>query len=176
MWLARPERITCMNACLLWRLISIDHVVESVLTAASVGIDRVSPYVLFGVGCHARDVLGRYSSLCQSLRLILDLVEIARVWPDIDPRRPRPPSEREELIEDIDLPVFDASPLLEAALGGALVHAAERLGALDPEHIEGLSDRDILAIAREGAEAAIKRAGESMRKAIEQGQRIMDGM
>jgi hypothetical protein len=175
-WLARPERIQCMNAHFIWRLIMVDHVVESVMTAATIGIERASPYVLFGVGRHARDVLGRYSSRCQSLRLILDLVaENVRIFPDIDPWRPRPPREREELIEELDLPVLDGLPLLEAAFGGALVHAAQKLMELAPKRLDKLSDTDILGIAREGARIGYERSAERVQKSIHEGGRALFG-
>lgn len=167
-WLARPERIRCMNAHFLWRLVTADNVVESVTSATAIGIERVSPYVLFAIGRHARDVLGRYSSRCQSQRLIIDLVaERVRVLPDIDPWRPRPPRETEELIENLDLPVLDGSALLDAAFGGALVHTAQKLNEIDPDAFEKLSDSDILDLARDGAAIGFKRSEENLRKSFD---------
>lgn len=174
-WLARPERIRCMNAHFIWRLIMVDHVVESVTTAVGVGLERASPYVLFAVGRHARDVLGRYSSRCQSQRLMLELIPEVRFLPEIDPWWPRPPRERKDLIEDLDLPVLDGLPLVEAAFGGALVHAAQKLTELEPERMDKLSDADILDIAREGAAIGFKRSAERVRQSIDEGRRALFG-
>ena len=164
-WLAPAERIRCMNSRLLWTLVWHEHVLESVLTARMVGLERVSARTLSLIGKHARDALGRYASQCQSAKIIIDLIEVNDpLIPWIDPWRPR--LEKEPDLDDDELPMFDGKPMLDAALGGALVAIADQYPEPSPEAIEKLDSDEVAEVARRGAGIALERAQKSLRAGL----------
>lgn len=160
-WLARPANISCMNSRLLWSLVYNDRVLEAVLTTRQVQLSQLSSKTLWLIGRHARDVLGRYASRCQSRRIILQLfpIEIVKRIPWIDPwEGPRP---EEELATD-GVPWVDLEPLLDVALGGALVAINEKFGAPGQQQAEKLRDRDINGAAEQGAAVALDLGARSL--------------
>lgn len=165
-WLSPAERISCMNSRLLWILVWHEHVLESVLTARSIGIDRVSARVLGLIGGHARDVLGRYASRCESVRIILDLIEVNDpLIPWIDPWQPR--LEDEPSLDDGELPLIDINPMLEAALGGALVSIANDFPGLNEKQLDKLQGEQVMERARKGATAGYEKARQSLGASLE---------
>lgn len=171
-WLSPPARIHCMNARLLWHLVMSEHVLESVLTAREIGLSKVKVHVLALIGRHARDVLGRYASRCQSVRLIIDILQVRpKLIPEIDPWR-HPWDERVDLDDD-DLPMFDVSPMLDAALGGALVAINEAFGDVAPDKFDKLDERKVLQAAIKGAGVAMERAEVSFKSSFEKAGRIL---
>ena len=149
-WGSRPERIREMNTRLAFGVLYDGRVLEAVLTSTSVRLADLSPIALRLVGSHARDVLGRTASQCQSLRLILDLV-VQRALPDlipeVDPWWPKP--------ERTDPPArsdwVDGTALLDFALGGALVGLREALGEPNERNGDVDSDRIAEVMAESGA-------------------------
>lgn len=136
-WLSRPERIRCMNSRLHWSLLWDERVMEAVLTHTDVKLRSLDLHVIGLIGTHARDVLGRLAGRCQSVRLVLDLVyeRLPRLIPEIDPWWPEP----EPLREKFDgIGWLDASPLLDIALGGALVALREAFPEPDEKNVTEL--------------------------------------
>lgn len=165
-WLSPPARIRCMNSRLLWSLVWNERVLEAVLTARNIGIERVGPQTLSLIGQHARDALGRYASRCQSVKLIIDLFEFNRALiPEIDPWRPRLADDK--TFDDDDLPVFDFGPVLDAALGGALVAIGSEFERLEPKRLEALEGEQVMAVAQKGAQFAFDRARASIRVSLD---------
>lgn len=165
-WLSPPERIQCMNSRLLWYAMSNGRVLESVLTTRSVGIERVNVRALSLVGRHARDVLGRFVSRCQSQRIILDVIaDIPELIAEIDPWNPVVDDKRGD--ED-DLPLLDLAPMLDAALGGSLVMLNEQFPDGDVEDMEKLRTEEVLGVARKGAAIAFDRARQSLQRSLRQ--------
>ena len=160
-WLARPANISCMRSRLLWSLVYNDRVLEAVLTTRNVKFAELHPKTLWLIGRHARDVLGRYASRCQSRRIILDVlpIEVVERIPWIDPwNGPRP----EEGLATDGVPWVDLEPLFDVGLGGALVAINEKFGVPNKQESEKLSDRDINSVAERGAAAAIEVAAGSL--------------
>lgn len=161
-WLATPERIRCMNARLCWTLVWSDRVMEAVLSTADVKLSALDIGVIALIGRHARDVLGRYAGQCQSVRLIFDLVlqrAIPKLIPEIDPWMPEP----DRLVKTFDgVPWFDAEPLLDIALGGALVALREAFPNPDEKMAEQLDTGRLQEVmlrgSVEGLEMGIKSA------------------
>lgn len=165
-WLSPPARIRCMNSRLLWSLVWNERVLEAVLTARNIGIERVGAQTLSLIGQHARDALGRYASRCQSVKLVIDLFEFNReLIPEIDPWRPRLADDK--TFDDDDLPVFDFGPALDAALGGALVAIGGEFDRLDPKRMEALEGEQVMAVAQKGAQIAFDRARGSIRVSLD---------
>lgn len=121
-WLAPAERITCMNDRLWWELIWNHRLVEATLMDPSRSLREVAIADLRLIGVHARDVLGRTASPCQTLHFLLPYFEefYVELIPHIDPWYPWPDD-----LPRPPLPWIDVVPLLDVALGSALVALRE---------------------------------------------------
>jgi hypothetical protein len=157
-WLSRPERISCMNFRLLWEIVFDGHVLEAVLSASDTDIRQIPSPVLKLIGVHARDALGRAASRCQSTRLVIDLV-LERALPDLIPDvDPWLPHEDRRVLEWVD-----GSPLLDIALGGAVVALRREIGDVTEDvaakvDVDGLTER-----MSEGGAEAVRAAVREMR-------------
>lgn len=161
-WLAPRPRIKCMNSRLSWQLVWNDRVMEAVLSTTDIRLTDVNLHILKIIGQHARDVLGRFAGQCQSVRLILDLVlerAIPQLIPEIDPWLPE--SDRQSNgLDGIDW--FDASPLLDIALGGALVALREAIPQPDEKIVGGLETEKLDEILASGGSVGVERALKSI--------------
>ncbi|HUF86246.1 MAG TPA: hypothetical protein VMM59_02590, partial [Thermohalobaculum sp.] len=160
-WLAPPERIRCMNTRIAWRLVWSERVMEAVLSTTDIRLTRVRPHILWLIGKHARDVLGRYAGQCQSVRLILDLIvkpTIPELIPEIDPWLPEPPRRR-RAEDGIDW--FDGTPLVEMAFGAALVALREAIPQPDEKIVAELDTEKVAEVMAEGGRVGIEQAFKS---------------
>jgi hypothetical protein len=170
-WLSRPGNIACMNWRLIVRLVHAERVMEAVLTARDVRLEAVSVTTLMLIGRHARDVLGKYASRCQSRRLIIDLIwpEYEKLIPEIDPWRPRftPEELRERGLEPerIEATWINVDRVLDVALGAALVAVGEGLTFRGDDAQDDAVAKLAAAGAREGAERAFKALGDAVDRA-----------
>lgn len=168
-WIARPALIQCMRRRILWWLVWYERVLEAVLTRPDVELRKADLTILFDIGRHARDVLGLYASQCQSRRLALDLIVkyvprdfFWRLDPWIPiPRKPRIP-------EPDPVPWFDYEPLLDAALGGALVAIREQFPDPGGNIRERVTDAALDRIIDRGVETAVALAARSATAAADQ--------
>jgi len=157
-WIAPPERIACYHHALWWQITFHDRITEATLFDPDVSLEKIPVAVLSQIGAHARDVLGRRTSVCQTLEWELgwlrDLRLIEKAW--IDPWDPiaRLP---EEVKEDLPLPVFDARAIFDAALGGALV-AMRHACPEPPDEFDARLDKKLHGVRLEGAQWAMKQA------------------
>jgi hypothetical protein len=122
-WISSASSHNCFRRKLLWGLLYQHRIMEAVLATPDLSLREANVSLLYELGTHARDVLGRVASRCQTERLILDLVlpTIPELIPEIDPWEPPIPDPDPEP----RLPWFDPTPLLSMALGGALVALRE---------------------------------------------------
>ncbi len=163
-WLAPPERLACMHVRLAWRLVWHSRVLEAVLTTREIKLESVSVSTLRLIGVHARDVLGRTASRCQSLRLVLDLV-LERAWPELVPEiDPWLPETRRGKGDDILW--FDPHPVLDIAFGAALVALKENFPDPDPKDAESFDAKQVEAVIAEGARLGVARAQDSVKGAL----------
>lgn len=166
-WLARPERISCMNTRLIWTLLWDDRVMEAVLTTSDVRLTRIDLRTIGIIGRHARDVLGRFAGRCQSVRLALDLVlreALPRLIPEIDPWIP----EREGARAPFDdVGWFDGTPLLDVALGGALVALRQAYPGFDQESVQKIDGDELHKVIVNGGVESGRRAIESISRSAE---------
>jgi hypothetical protein len=160
-WMAPPARIRCMNSRLAWDLVWTDRVMEAVLSTPDVRLEALDIGVIALIGRHARDVLGRYAGQCQSVRLVLDLVlqrAIPKLIPEIDPWMPEP----ERLVKGFDgVQWFDASPVLDIALGGALVALREAFPEPSEELAAKLERENLEEVLQKGALEGLERGFKS---------------
>ncbi len=164
LWLARPENISCINTRILWGLVWSDRVLEAVLTTTEIKLTAVDVHTLSIIGRHARDVLGKFAGQCQSVRLILDLVweevDLKRI-PEIDPWIVAEPRRGED-----GVPWMDGRPLLDIALGGALVAINQAHPRPDAKLAEDLGEQELTRIAREGARVGLDLARASLKASL----------
>jgi hypothetical protein len=127
-WLSRPALITCMRWRLLFGLTYNHRVLEAVMTRTELSLNRADVSIIYQIGRHARDVLGLYAGHCQARRLALDLVTevvdrdlVAR----LDPWVEQPPEKTPPIPGPDPVPWFDLDPILDAAIGGALLAIRE---------------------------------------------------
>ena len=164
-WMSRPARLRCMNLRLVWGSLFSDRVMEAVLSTTKVSVRELSASTLGLIGAHARDAMGRVASQCLVLNLVLDLV-LERALPDLIPKVDPWLPQREDLTED-DVPPdvvgwFDGSPLLDIALGGALVAIRENFEEPTPENSRELDTERMAEIIAEGGALAVRLGLESM--------------
>lgn len=120
-WLAPPGLIQAMNDRLWWDLLWSDRVVEATLLDPGITIANVKLHEFYEIGSQARDVLGRRATVCRSLHFVIPYLD--RVWEEFVPWvDPWGPVTRDGFPE---LPWLDPEPLLNVALGGALVALRE---------------------------------------------------
>ncbi|MEU1955645.1 hypothetical protein [Nocardia rhamnosiphila] len=159
-WLATPELISSFNSHFWLDLVYTDRLMESTLLTPHVEFESIRPNVFYYIGVHARDVLGRKASPCQTVEFLLDWLKL--VWV--------------EVIDDIDpwasfsseqtrapLPWYDLQPLIDTAIGGALVAVRQAMpypsGEASENQLKGSVD-----IAVQGGRRALAIA---LREAIE---------
>jgi hypothetical protein len=175
-WLAPPERIRCMNTRLAWSLLWSDRVMEAVLSTPDVRIADLHPRILYIIGKHARDVLGRFAGQCQSVGLILDLFferALPQLIPDIDPWLPDLPRPDNDFD---DVRWFDGSPVLDMAFGGALVALREAIPQPDEQSIRELDSDKLQEIMLGGARVGIERALNSAAASMKLAARYTDAV
>jgi hypothetical protein len=138
---------------------------EAVLSTVDIRIADLRLSTLRLIGRHARDVLGNYVGACQSVKLAIDLVferALPSLIPEIDPWFPGLEQMDIKSVDRDDLAWFDGSPLIDIAIGGAIVSLREAVRQPDEKSVANL-DSDVLqrAIAKGGAEA-LERAVKSI--------------
>jgi hypothetical protein len=154
-WIASPEAHRCFHRRHWWQLLYKERIMEASLVDPAVKFDRIPIDTFFAIGIHARDVLGHLASQCQSIEWVLDWIKV--VWPEIvlwvDPWDPIQNLEEEKVLP---LPIIDPMPLLDVALGGALV-AMRQAFPYPPAkgEVEELGEK-ARAVAMEGARMALQ--------------------
>jgi hypothetical protein len=118
-WISPPARHACFNLYAWWEILYTDRLIEATLTSPDIPLERIPASTLMHIGIHARDVFARKASQCQTTEWLLDwvkdIVEVA--W--VDPWDPV----TKVLLEkgDPPLPTMDPMPVIDVALGAALV-------------------------------------------------------
>jgi len=165
-WLSREEQIDCMNTRTIWDLLNHGRVIEAVSTQPDVTFEMADARYVFDVGRHARDVLGNYASQCQSRNLVIDIIEphIDKELLDrLDPWRDR----IEEHRDAESLPWTNPDPILDLALGGALIALREEFPDPDPEirdEVEEVIDEVVARGVREALDMALESVDESVHR------------
>jgi len=151
-WLSRPALLRCMRWRILFGLTYNHRVLEAVMTRTELPLNLADVSIIYQIGRHARDVLGLYAGHCQARRIALDLVEIvdrdlvARLDPWVGP----PPEDTPPIPEPDPIPWFDLDPILDAAVGGALLSIREEFR--EPDENAGNTE-----IKEEAFEKAVSR-------------------
>lgn len=170
LWLAPSERVRCMNRRILWRLIFHDRLVESLITESRIPFERAEFPLVWRIGAHARDALGRSTSRCQETRIatwLLDLIQARELRRWVDPWwLPRPGPD--------PVPWYNLDVLVDAAVGGAVLALHEASNDLRPDEVDKVEEA-FDSIAARGATAAVKQAVESATKATRTFREVLGG-
>ncbi|MEO7862384.1 MAG: hypothetical protein ABIU05_18520 [Nitrospirales bacterium] len=118
-------------------------------------MERIPASTLMHIGIHARDVFARRASQCQTIEWVIDwareFIEVA--WID-----PWDPITRVRLEKgDAPLPTLDPMPLVDVALGAALVSMRQQF-PFPPEKINSKEDEIALKAAQKGAKHGMQLA------------------
>ncbi|MGB3800594.1 MAG: hypothetical protein WA952_12340 [Lewinella sp.] len=160
-WLSRPTQISCFNNRLTWQLAFHHRVLEATMNDARLAQDRVSTALMFEIGTHAHDVLGRTAGKCRRLRLYIDALypEIPDLIPSIDPWVHPFNPEREP-----EVPWFNIQPLFGIVLGGGLLAIRDRyMNDFSPDKVE---DEELDKVFRSGIRDGLRRVDESLKGSL----------
>jgi hypothetical protein len=154
-WISPPARQACFNRFVWWELVFTDRLVEATLTSPEIPLDRIPASTLMHIGIHARDVFGRRASQCQTIEWLIDwsrrFIEVA--WLD-----PWDPITRVQLEKgDPPLPAVDPMPMVDVALGAALVSMRQQF-PFAPEKIGDKQDEAALKALTKGFEHGMRLA------------------
>jgi hypothetical protein len=118
-WISPPARHDCFHRFAWWEVIYSERLIEATLTSPDITLERIPAATLMHIGIHARDVFGRRAGQCQTLEWLIDwlrpFIEVA--W--LDPWDPVTRLQLEKV--EPPLPAVDPMPMVDIALGAALV-------------------------------------------------------
>jgi hypothetical protein len=148
-WISPPARHACFNRFIWWEILYADRIVEATLTSPDIPLERIPAATLMHIGIHARDVFARRASQCQTLEWVFDWAKefIEVVW--IDPWDPVARVRLEKA--EAPLPTFDPMPLVDVALGAALVSMRQQF-PFPPEEISDKHDDAASKAVKKGAQ------------------------
>lgn len=164
-WLARPELQDCLRTG-SW--LSVTRYYDILITyRRDIALVPNRLVYYWQLGKFAKDALGRFASQCQSTRWVIDIIDWVDFRLDPWPRIPRPPFPDPP-------PWLDLEEFETVALGGAVHALLDAFGAErePPEAIVDRQGKEIHAIARTGARAAVVEWAEHYSKAAEDIRRI----
>jgi hypothetical protein len=152
-WISPPARQACFNQLVWWEIVFTDRLVEATLTSPEIALERIPASTLMHIGIHARDVFGRRASQCQTLEWLIDFsrrfIEVA--WLD-----PWDPITRLQLEKgDPPLPAVDPMPMVDVALGAALVALRQQF-PFPPDKIGPKQDEAALKAINKGADHGMR--------------------
>jgi hypothetical protein len=121
-WISTRASHSCFNWFAWWELVYADRIMEAALIGPDVPLDQIPASTLMYIGVHARDAFGRRASQCQTLEWLIDWIRDLKLlevqW--IDPWGPVTRIQQEGE-QEFPLPTIDPMPLVDVALGAALV-------------------------------------------------------
>lgn len=168
-WISPPPRHRCFTSRRIWQLVNQHRVLEATMNHPSLKLKEISNSLLFEIGSHARDVLGKTASHCGRTFTIIDLIrpEYPELGKLIDPWN------GPQQVEEKRLPPWvNPEPLFAMALGAGLLAVRD---AFPLDEINGNADKiadDILPVLQKGARAGLKRGVE----ALTEQQRAVNGL
>lgn len=154
-WISPPGKHECFNRLTWWEVVFSERIVEATLTSPDIALEKIPAPALMHIGIHARDVFARRASQCQSLEWLIDwsrrFIEVA--WLD-----PWDPITRVRLEKgDPPLPVMDLMPVVDIALGAALVAMRQQF-PFPPDKISDKDDAAALKAIDQGAQFGLRLA------------------
>ncbi|MCE7937444.1 hypothetical protein DCC79_03110 [bacterium] len=157
-WISPPARQRCFNRFAWWQLVYADRIMEAALIDPDVALEQIPVSTLLSIGIHARDAFGRRASQCQTIEWLLDwIIDVAPMLVEwIDPWEPLTQLRLEKEASG-PLPMVDPMPLVDVALGAALV-AMRQAFPYPPERMSARQDEAAFEAAMDGARTGFRRA------------------
>lgn len=161
-WMSPPALHACFRRKLLWLLLYHERALEAVLATPEVPLEKADATLLFEIGSHAREALGMSSTRCMSLQVVLALLGggFAALLPELDPWAPEPADRSRPAV-----PFVDPAPLLDMALGGALLALREEFpvpSADARERVERAADEVVARGVSHAAKLGLESFGSTL--------------
>jgi hypothetical protein len=165
-WLSRPANIVCMNRRFLWWLVWNARVMEATLTTVDIRLRTTPAHIMWQIGKHARDVLGRYAGQCRVSSLadwLLQPVVSMKLRLALDPWAPHSEKEVAEMARQV--PWSNPEPIVEIALGAAIVSVRESFG--EKSKVAEIEDKSVDEAIFAGAKLAVELSAKSMAATVQ---------
>ncbi len=151
-WISRKSNHSCFNSRFIWQLVFQHRVLEATMNNPDIKFNRISLSLLYSIGTHALDVLGKKAGHCRKLKLVLDSVyplvpEFSlRIDPWINTKGadPNPP-----------IPWINLNPIIAIAFAGGLLAMRDKFG-FQNENADKISDTDIHSVFQSGVKQGIE--------------------
>lgn len=176
-WISRPSNLYCFNSRWIWELVFNHRILEATTDNPNIPLAKISPALLYTIGSHATDVLGKRASQCRRLRLVIDLFEV--LHPDIarliDPWEPE-----REIEPNPPIPWFDYNPLMAMSVGAGLVAVREQYITEKRKDANKIDAEEIFDVFTKGAswglELGLKELDNDLKKLndLRQGFKLQD--
>lgn len=161
-WIARKTNHACFRKRTIWDLVYNHRVLEATMMEPNLRFEKIHASLIYAIGTHATDVLGKRASHCRKIQFILDIIRypLPELIPTIDPWFPQP-----EEIQDPVVPWLDLNPLFAIAIGSGLLAVREEIGANLEKMDEKIADR-MEQVFDEGVKRGIDIANDSFQRSF----------
>lgn len=160
-WLARKDQHRCFNGHFIWQLLHHHRVIEATMNNPRLSANLVQPSLLYEIGTHATDVIGKLAGQCRKIGFITYLLR--PIMPDfmlnIDPWI------KQEEQEPV-LPWLNAEPLFGMAVGAGLLAVRDRFVA-EGTNPDEINVEDVLEVFTEGAKRGVELSSRSLRRGLD---------
>lgn len=151
-WISRKNNHSCFNSRFIWQLIFQHRVIEATMNNPDIKFNKISPSLLYSIGTHAIDVLGKKAGQCRKLKIILDIIypivpelsQLVDPWINTKRNEPNPP-----------IPWINHNPIIAIAFAGGLLAMRDKFG-IQNENADKLTDNDILSVFQSGVKQGIE--------------------
>lgn len=156
-WLSRQAQHTCFNSHIIWETLYKHRVLEASMDSPHIPYDKIPVQVLFTIGTHAKDVIGKQAGHCRTLKIIFDLIyeRYKEFVFELDPWRPF--TLKELLENNSSLPHINTQMITSIALGSAILALKDEFG-IEAVKTDKLKSEQVMKIATKGAHRGMETA------------------
>lgn len=152
LWIARKNNQICINAGGLWKLLFQHRVLETSMDHPSLALERISPALLYSIGTHARDVLGKLAGQCRKIQIINDGIRTSA--PEFaDVIDPYISSNRSS--DKLPIPWFDYKAIISMALGGGMLAMRDQYMYNDRDENKKVSSNEVMKVFHAGVKKGL---------------------
>lgn len=152
-WISRPSQIECFNTRTLWQLFWQHRVMEATMSNPLIRVDKIPLDVIYAIGTHARDVIGKSAGHCRHRLLVLDILRpiLPELIPSIDPWLQK----FKEAATADGFPWLDPRPLMDLAIGSGVI--AIRDAFMDAKNgVREKEAKQIMEVFQAGAKRGVE--------------------
>lgn len=152
-WLSRKSQLSCFTSRTLWHLVYQHRVMEATMDNPTLVTAKITPQLLYAIGSHATDVLGKEAGQCRKIQVFIDILTpiLPEIIPIIDPWIT---IDRNKLFKN-PLPWVDLNPLFSIVMGSGIVALRDKF---QNENFSGekVESEQILQVFLEGAKRGVE--------------------